>query len=203
MTAGRVILVRHGRTTWNADARFQGQTDVPLDDVGVGQARRTADALYDQLVGTEVKIISSDLSRAAQTARALGTKLHVEVSLDERLREISYGQWEGHTRDEIRLAWPEEFEAWRRGGDDVRITGGESRTEAATRCASAVVEAEKAMDGGTLVCVSHGGTLKGAIFRLLDAPGLPWNAIEGLRNAHWAELENTDRGWRLSRYNVG
>lgn len=201
MTADRVILVRHGRTTWNADARFQGQTDVSLDDVGVGQAHRTAEALYDQLVGTEVKIISSDLSRAAQTARALGTKLHVEVSLDERLREISYGQWEGRTRDEIMLAWPEEFQAWRSGGD-VRITGGESRSEAAARCATAVIEAEKAMPSGTLVCVSHGGALKGAIFHLLEAPGLPWNAIEGLRNAHWAELQNGDRGWRLSRYNV-
>lgn len=201
MTANRVILLRHGRTTWNADARFQGQTDVALDDVGVGQAQRTAEALYDQLVGTEVKIVSSDLSRAAQTARALGSKLHVEVSLDERLREISYGHWEGHTRDEIQLSWPDELAAWKLGGD-VRITGGESRSEAAARCATAVIEAEKAMENGTLVCVSHGGALKGAIFHLLDAPGMPWNAIEGLRNAHWAELQNTDRGWRLSRYNV-
>jgi len=202
VTASRVILVRHGRTTWNADARFQGQTDVPLDDVGVGQAQRTAGALYEQLVGTEVKIVSSDLSRAAQTARALASRLHVEVTMDKRLREISYGQWEGRTRDEIMLAWPEEFESWRRGTGEVRITGGESRSEAAARCATAVVEAEEAMEHGTLVCVSHGGTLKGAIFALLDAPGMPWNAIEGLRNAHWAELQKTDRGWRLSRYNV-
>ena len=201
MTASRVILLRHGRTTWNADARFQGQTDVPLDDVGVGQAQRTAGALYEQLVGTEVKLVSSDLSRAAQTARALAGRLHVEVELDERLREMSYGRWEGHTRDEVMLAWPEEFAAWRQGGD-LRITDGESRSEAAARCATAITEAEKAMEHGTLVCVSHGGTLRGAIFSLLDAPGLPWNAVEGLRNAHWAELQNTDRGWRLSRYNV-
>ncbi|MBT0773544.1 histidine phosphatase family protein [Kineosporia sp. J2-2] len=198
MSANRVILVRHGRTTWNADARFQGQTDVPLDDVGVGQARRTADALYEQLVGTHVRIVSSDLSRAAQTARALATRLDLELHLDERLREMSYGRWEGRTRDEIMLAWPEEFQTWR-GGGDVRITGGESRSEAAARGASTIVEAEKEMDGGTLVIVSHGGTLRGAILSLLDAPGLP---VEGLRNAHWAELQNTDRGWRLSRYNV-
>ncbi|GAB6903688.1 histidine phosphatase family protein [Kineosporia succinea] len=202
MTANRVILVRHGRTTWNATARFQGQTDVPLDDVGLGQAQRTAEALYDQLVGTEVRIVSSDLSRAAQTARALATKLHVEIELDPRLREISAGEWEGRTRDEIIMAWPEDFESWRMGRD-VRIgTTGEKRSEAADRCAAAILEAEKAMDHGTLVCVSHGGALRGAIFSLLGTPDWPWNALEGLRNAHWAELQNTERGWRLSRYNV-
>ncbi len=201
MTASRVILLRHGRTTWNADARFQGQTDVPLDDVGVGQAQRTAGALYEQLVGTEVKLVSSDLSRAAQTARALAGRLHVEVELDERLREMSYGRWEGRSRDEIKLAWPDEFEAWRQGGD-LRITGGESRSEAAARAVAAITEAAKSMDHGTLVCVSHGGTLKGAIFSLMNATDLLRNSIEGLRNAHWAELQNTDRGWRLSRYNV-
>jgi len=201
MSAERVILLRHGRTTWNAGARFQGQTDVPLDDVGLGQAQRTATALYEQLVGTPVRIVSSDLSRAAQTARALAGRLHVEVELDERLREMSYGRWEGHTRDEIQAAWPEEFAAWRKGGD-LRITGGESRSEAAARCAEAIRAQDKAMTEGTLVCVSHGGALRGAIFALLDAPGLPWNAVEGLRNAHWAELQNGDRGWRLCRYNV-
>lgn len=201
MTASRVILLRHGRTTWNAGNRFQGQTDVPLDDVGLGQAQRTAIALYEHLVGTEVRIVSSDLSRAAQTARALAAKLHVDVDLDERLREMSYGRWEGHTRDEISRSWPEEFAAWRQGGD-LRITGGESRSEAAARCAEAIRDADRSMTAGTLVCVSHGGSLRGAIFALLDAPGLPWNAVEGLRNAHWAELQNGDRGWRLSRYNV-
>ncbi|GLY31490.1 histidine phosphatase family protein [Kineosporia sp. NBRC 101731] len=202
MTADRVILVRHGRTTWNATARFQGQTDIALDDVGVGQARRTADALYDELVGTQVRMVSSDLSRAAQTARALATKLHVEVDLDPRLREISAGEWEGRTRDEITQGWPEDFEAWRLGRD-VRLGGnGETRSEAAERCASAIIEHEKAMDHGTLICVGHGGALRGAIFTLLGTPDWPWNALEGLRNAHWAELQNGNRGWRLSRYNV-
>ncbi|GAB3240647.1 histidine phosphatase family protein [Kineosporia babensis] len=203
MTATRVILIRHGRTTWNASARFQGQTDVPLDDVGVGQAQRTADALYQELVGTDVRILSSDLSRAAQTARALATKLHVEVGLDERLREISAGEWEGLTRDEIVKGWGDDYDAWRRGDVELRLGGnGETRNEAAERCASAIVEAEKAMDSGTLVCVGHGGALRGAIFSLLGTPAWPWHAMEGLRNAHWAELQYTGQGWRLSRYNV-
>ncbi len=204
MSAERVILLRHGRTTWNATARFQGQTDVPLDDVGVGQAQRTAEALYQQLVGTDVTILSSDLSRAAQTARALATKLHVEVGLDPRLREVSAGDWEGLTRDEIVQQWADDYAAWRHGDADLRLGGGngETRAEAADRCATAVIEAEKTMEGGTLVCVSHGGALRGAIFQLLGTPDWPWYAMEGLRNAHWAELQNTDRGWRLSRYNV-
>ena len=56
---------------------------------------------------------------------------------------------------------------------------------------------------GTLICVSHGGALRAGMFLLLGTPSFPWNALEGLRNAHWAELANTSRGWRLSVWNVG
>jgi probable phosphoglycerate mutase len=60
------------------------------------------------------------------------------------------------------------------------------------------------MDGGTLLCVSHGGALRAAIILLLlGTSSWPWNALEGLRNAHWAELHHGPRGWRLSSYNVG
>jgi broad specificity phosphatase PhoE len=201
MTARRVLLVRHGRTTYNAQARFQGQTDIPLDEVGLGQAKRTADSLAARLTGEPVRIVSSDLSRAQQTAQELADRLELTVTLDPRLREIFAGEWEGLVRDEIVASWPEDYDAWRRG-ENVRVGGGETRSEAAERAAEAIVEAEREMAGGTLVCVSHGGALRGAIFLLLGTPSWPWNALEGLRNAHWAELQNTDRGWRLSCYNV-
>jgi probable phosphoglycerate mutase len=204
MSARRVLLLRHGRTGWNAEQRFQGQTDIPLDDVGLGQAKRSADSVADLLEsdGGPIRIISSDLSRALRTAEAVGARLGVSVALDARLREVYAGEWEGLLRSEIQAAWPADFDAWGRGDGDVRLGGGETRTEAAARASEAIMEADQDMDGGTLICVSHGGALRGAIFVLLGLPGWPWNAVGGLRNAHWAELQNLARGWRLSCYNV-
>jgi glucosyl-3-phosphoglycerate phosphatase len=203
VTAQRVLLLRHGRTTYNAEARFQGQLDIALDEVGVGQAKRVADTLALELAGEAVQIVSSDLSRAAQTAYAVATRLALAVRPEPRLREINAGEWEGLLRDEIIARWPDEYAAWRRGDPDVRIGGGESRVDAGRRAAAAITDAAEAIDGGTLICVSHGGSLRAAIFLLLGTPSWPWNALEGLRNAHWAELQKTGQGWRLSCWNLG
>ncbi|HST85319.1 MAG TPA: histidine phosphatase family protein [Kineosporiaceae bacterium] len=203
MSAQRVILLRHGRTAYNAEARFQGQLDVPLDEVGLGQAKRVADTLASELTGGPVRVLSSDLSRAAQTAEVVAARLGTEVTLEPRLREIYAGQWQGLLREEIVAGWPENYAAWRRGDVDVRIGGGESRADAGLRASAAITEAAGSMDGGTLICVSHGGSLRSAIFLLLGTPSFPWNALEGLRNAHWAELQQTSRGWRLSVWNIG
>ena len=202
MSAQRVLLLRHGRTAYNAEARFQGQTDVPLDEVGLGQAKQAADALAGVLAGETVRIVSSDLQRAFRTATVLGARLEVEVTSDARLREIYAGDWEGLLREEIIAQWPENFAAWREG-EDVRVGGGETRSEAGARAAEAIIEAAASMDGGTLVCVSHGGALRAAMLLLIGTPSWPWPALEGLRNAHWAELQKVARGWRLSTYNVG
>lgn len=202
MTARRVLLVRHGRTAYNFEARFQGQTDIPLDEVGFGGAKRAAASLAILLDGGPARIVSSDLQRASKTAELIGERLGVEISLDRRLREIFAGEWEGLLRDEIVAGWPDDYQAWWRGDPEVEIGGGESRNQAGSRAAEAISELEAQMDGGTLICVSHGGALRAAIFLLLGTPNWPWNALEGLRNAHWAELHHTDRGWRLGSYNV-
>jgi broad specificity phosphatase PhoE len=202
MSARRVLLVRHGRTAYNFEARFQGQTDVPLDEVGLGEVKRTAEAVAVLLDGDPARIVSSDLQRASKTAEALAERLGVDVTLDTRLREIFAGEWEGLLRDEIVASWPDDYQAWWRGDPDVRIGGGESRTDAGARTAEAISQLESEMDGGTLICVSHGGALRAGIFLLLGTPNMPWNALEGLRNAHWAELHHGQRGWRLSSYNV-
>jgi len=203
MTAERVLLLRHGQTAYNAEARFQGQLDISLDQVGLGQAKRVADALATELTGGPIRMLSSDLSRCVQTAEAVAARLAVDVTFDARLREIYAGEWEGLLREEIVAGWPEQYEAWRRGDPDVRIGGGESRADAGKRAAAVIAEADETMDGGTLICVSHGGALRAAIFRLLETPSFPWNAFEGLRNAHWAELQKTARGWRLCVWNIG
>lgn len=203
MSADRVLLLRHGRTAYNATARFQGQLDVPLDDVGLGQAKKAADAIVAGIDGGPLRVVSSDLSRAAKTAEALAVRAGVDVVPDPRLREIHAGEWQGLFRDAIVAGWPEDYAAWKNGDADLRIGGGESRVDAGRRAAAAVDEAGRAMDGGTLVCVSHGGCLRAGVFELMGTPSWPWHALEGLRNAHWAEVQLVARGWRLSRWNVG
>ena len=92
MTASRIMLWRHGRTVWNPEGRFQGQADVPLDPLGVAEAKRAA----PMLAGFEpVALYSSDLSRAYQTAEALAELTGLEIVTDKRLREINVGSWEG------------------------------------------------------------------------------------------------------------
>ena len=91
MTAGTLVLVRHGRTEYNAAQRLQGQVDIPLDDVGRWQAEVGAQALLARFSPTA--IVSSDLQRAAATAQYLGDAVGLEVAYDARLRERSFGAW--------------------------------------------------------------------------------------------------------------
>lgn len=199
MTASRVLLWRHGQTAYNASGRFQGQADVPLDDVGVVQVKRAAEALAASLTDEPVRIVASDLVRASATAAALGSLLGVPVEPDPRLREVHAGKWQGLLRPEIAAGWPADLEAWRRGDPDVRLgETGETRREAARRAAAAV-EAHAATTEGVLVCAGHGAALRGALLELIGLPDQPWGAFQGLRNAHWVELTPA---WRLARYNV-
>ena len=210
MSAARVVLWRHGRTAYNHQGRFQGQQDVPLDDVGTAEAEAAAAVLAHRLAGSApVRLITSDLSRAWMTADALARRLGLGAERDPALREIAAGAWEGLSRDEIDRRWADEHAAWRRG-EDIRVGGGERRSEAAQRTADAVRAGVAGLDAGTLVVVSHGASLRGALALLLGTPGPGAGADSGrhdpfavLRNAHWAELEVMTGPWRLVAYNVG
>lgn len=203
MTARRVVLVRHGRTAHNQNGIWQGQLDVPLDDVGVLQAKLAAPVLAAEAGGDggPVAVVSSDLSRAAGTAGAVADVLGVAVTLDERLRETYAGRWQGLTRAQIAAAgWAGEFESWRRG-DDVPAGGGERRTEVGARGAAAVREHADGLDGGTLVVVAHGGLLRVAILTLLGLEPARWGTLlGGLGNCEWARVAPADPSWRLLGY---
>lgn len=201
MSAGRVVLWRHGRTAWNAGERFQGQTDTELDDVGVAQAREAA----GMLAGTRpAALVASDLRRAARTAAALAEVTGLAVAVDPDLRELDAGAWQGLLRAEIEQRWPREFAAWL-SGEDVAVGGGERRSDVAARTASAVERHAACLDAGdVLVVASHGGALRGAMLRMLGLPLAAWSCFSGLANTHWAVLERrTAGGWRLAEYNVG
>lgn len=204
MTAGRLLLWRHGRTAYNAEARLQGQVDIPLDDIGRWQARTAAARMLERHEPTH--IIASDLVRADETARFLARAAGLEVVPDVRVRERAFGDWEGLTGDEIHASWPEDFALWRAGGEPSRV-GAETRAQVAARMAEAITERAGALDrGDTLVVVSHGAAISSAVGELLGmAP--EWRGIVGMLNAHWAELVSSTldgrASWRLTGYNLG
>ena len=102
----RIILLRHGETTWNIEGRYQGQEDTPLSERGWEQGRKAALALKDVPID---RAISSPLSRSYETCRLAADFHHLPVMKDERLTEISHGLWEGIHADEIEARYPEEF----------------------------------------------------------------------------------------------
>lgn len=202
VTARRVICWRHGRTAHNHSGIWQGQLDIPLDNVGLDQAARAAEAIAGSLEpGEPLGVVSSDLVRASATAEALAALAGLSVQLDPRLREIDAGCWQGLTRAQIAEAgMGADLESWLNDGD-VRAGGGERRGEVAARGAAAVTDHAAALDGGTLVVVSHGGILRGTILDLLGLPLRYWRVFGVLGNAHWAKLAPAPPTWRLGVYN--
>ncbi|HET6687559.1 MAG TPA: histidine phosphatase family protein, partial [Jiangellaceae bacterium] len=126
----RIVLWRHGRTEWNASGRFQGQTDIDLDEIGRAQAWESA----RRLAALEPDLlISSDLRRTRDTMAALAEITGKPIQLDERLRETFAGEWQGLTGAEIASRYPEEYKAWRAGDPLLKVGGGETRQDVAER----------------------------------------------------------------------
>ena len=194
------MLWRHGQTAWNAELRFQGQTDVDLDATGREQAERAARMLAAL---KPAAIVSSDLRRAADTAAALSAMTGLEVTHERGLRETFAGQWEGLRRPEIQERFGAELDAWS-AGEDVRPGGGESRSEVADRATEALERAlARVEDGATLVAVTHGGAIRVAIGRLLGMPQPLWGSLGPLSNCSWSVLEENRTRWRLLEHNAG
>jgi probable phosphoglycerate mutase len=201
VTGRRIVLWRHGQTEWNLEGRLQGQTDVPLDEIGRAQAQTSARLLA--ALEPDV-IVSSDLSRAADTAGALARLVKLEVELDEGLRETYVGTWQGLTDEEIKSKFPEEYAAWRKDHYHQRRGGGELEAEVADRAVAAIERAlARVPDRGTLVVVTHGGTARVSIARLLGLPERSAGVLGGLSNCCWSVLGEGHRGWRLLEHNAG
>jgi broad specificity phosphatase PhoE len=147
-------------------------------------------------------VLSSDLSRARDTAAAVSQHVGLPLHLDERLRETHFGQWQGMTHPEIAERWPAELEAWRswRG----HAVGGEAPVEVAARARAAVEQwLPELPDGGALLAVTHGGTARALVGTLTELPPDTWWRLAPLGNTCWSTLVEDDRGWRLERHNTG
>lgn len=197
----RIVLWRHGRTEWNASGRFQGQTDIDLDEIGRAQAWESA----RRLAALEPDLlISSDLRRTRDTMAALGEITGKPIQLDERLRETFAGEWQGLTGAEIASRYPEEYKAWRAGDPLLKVGGGETRQDVAERMAAAVRDiAARLADDGLAVLTSHGGAARLGIAALIGMPLERFTNIGGLSNGSWSMLRDTDQGWVLVEHNAG
>lgn len=200
----RVFLLRHGQTDWNAARRLQGSTDIPLNDLGRGQARAMAEVLAPQL-SAGARVVSSPLSRAHETATILATALDSPVTADARLAERSFGLWEGTTVEQREATHPEEVRRWH-AGQEPRIVGYETHLLLAERMSAALTDHASA-DAVDLVVVSHGSALRMALSSVLGldhTDGPSRRSISPWGNACWSELDFApSAGWTLQAHNIG
>jgi glucosyl-3-phosphoglycerate phosphatase len=188
------VLWRHGQTIWNAEARFQGQTDIPLDETGQAQAERAARLLAALRPD---HIFSSDLQRAASTAAPLARLTGLPVTFDKDLRERSGGAWEGLTDLEIATRYPAERQSW-------NPPDGESAAAVADRVSGALQRiADGLGDGGLAVVASHGAALRLGISKMLGLTEDVFGVLGPLSNCSWSVLGLRGGRWRLLEYNAG
>jgi glucosyl-3-phosphoglycerate phosphatase len=196
----RLVLWRHGQTIWNAERRFQGQTDIPLDETGQAQAERAARLLASLRPDL---IVSSDLSRAASTAAALARLTGLEVALDKDLRERHGGGWEGLNDAEIRARYPAEHASWSPPDGEPSPVVAERVAGALQRIADRL--AEEGGDGTSRVAVvaSHGAALRLGMSRFLGLPEELFGVLGPLSNCSWSVLGQRRGQWRLLEHNAG
>ena len=162
-----LLLVRHGETEWNQQRRYQGQTDIPLNEIGREQALTIAPRMkaYDIDV-----VYSSDLKRAFETAAIISESVGMDIQPDQRLRELSFGVFEGLTFAQIEEQWPKELAAWMIDRSNTPPEG-ESMEQFAARLDDFLVHIRANHQDETVLIVSHGGSLKQIIRTLLGLNG--------------------------------
>ncbi|NMA61493.1 MAG: histidine phosphatase family protein [Firmicutes bacterium] len=190
----RLILVRHGETVWNQERRYQGQQDSPLSPLGIRQAQETGKFLAREKIAA---VYSSDLQRAWTTAQSIAKHHGLTPLADPRLREMSFGVWEGLTRDEIMIEYPDLFYARYQDSLTTRIPNGELPPEVVLRFQDFLDDCLPNHEDETIVIVSHGGSLRLIIANLLHIP-LEKSYCIHLGNAGISELLYTRNGLQCS-----
>ncbi len=188
-----LLVIRHGETAWNVDARIQGHLDIPLNDRGLWQAGRMAQALADSGVAA---VYSSDLQRAWQTAEALGRVTGVTPVPEPRLRERAFGRFEGLTFAEIESRWPDDAARWRRRDPDFGPGGGETLADFHTRVVAAARQLAAGHPGQVVALVAHGGVLD-CLYRAASRLDLAAQRTWPLHNASINRLLHGSEGFAL------
>lgn len=192
----RILLIRHGETTWNATGRSQGQTDIPLSERGQEQAEALAMRLSQEDLA---EIVSSDLSRASATADTIA-RAHSGVTRtqDGRLRELALGDWEGLYTEEIVERFGDDRLAWQRDPASFRMPGGESFLELNQRVSVGIDQLVARHDAdATVVVVSHGYALLSFFVGMLQMPVANFRTLwldpTGVSEVHVSDSQRTLR----------
>ncbi len=168
-----IYLIRHGITDWNRDSRMQGQTDIPLNAEGMEQARRMAERLANLSAPPQV-VISSDLSRARQTAEIVAQRLNLCLETTPLLRETNLGDWEGLTHNEIiERGDAELFERYQENSFLNRPPNAETLESAWGRMTTALTQIKERYPSESFAIVGHGGSLRVLLYDGSARPSPP------------------------------
>lgn len=173
-----LYIVRHGETDWNKMGKYQGITDVPLNENGLNQAKACGEALKDI---TFDRILSSDLSRALDTAETIRGDRTTPITVDKRLRELNFGDWEAMLFSEIEERWPGLIDEMYLRPHLVKVPNGESFKDLQDRAWASLEEFLNTNDEEeTLLIACHGGTIRTLLCKLLDISiSHCWNFSQG------------------------
>jgi probable phosphoglycerate mutase len=201
METTRLIAIRHGETAWNVDTRIQGQLDIGLNEHGHWQARQAARALAEEPIAA---IYSSDLSRAFDTARAIGAAVGLSPEPHQGLRERAFGIFEGRTWAEIETNWPDDTRRWRDREPGWAPSQGETLEQVRDRVALATEALAARHRGEQIVLVAHGGVMD-ALYRLATQQHMQAPRTWSLGNAAinrllWSPQGLTLVGWGDTRH---
>lgn len=191
MAATRFLLMRHAATAWNEEQRIQGQRDVPLSPRGREMARSWTVVPLDHEIQA---VLSSDLSRARETAGIVTRGRDLPCLVDRRLREQDWGEWSGRPLAEITAS--ETFIEQARRGWDFRPPGGESRREVLARALDTLEDAGRRWPGWSVLVVTHQGVIRYLVYHLRGHPMLPGNPLLG-RDYRLHLLDLDGRGLHL------
>ena len=193
MNLTKLCLVRHGETAWNAEGRVQGQLDIPLSEVGLGQALAVAAVLGDECFSA---LYSSDLIRVRQTAQPTADRLGLDLSLDPNLRERHYGVFQNMTYAEAKERLPEDYARFRAKDSDFAFTNGESLTRFNDRALACVDRLVEKHAGENVLVFTHGGVLE-MVYRHATGRGLTSPRDFEIPNAAINRIEVGAQGWRI------
>ncbi len=148
----RLILIRHGESSWNQERRIQGISDIELNERGREQAEKISIALRGEKVNA---IYSSPLKRAVDTAKAIAQVHHLEVNIEPDLRELDVGELDGLREKEVNQRYGEFWKEWRKGDGSIHLPGGESLEELQRRAWRAIQHIDGKHSNEVVIVVSH------------------------------------------------
>ena len=154
----RLLIVRHGLSEANKDKRYTGQRDIPLAPLGYQQGEAASRYIAENYAVDA--IYSSDLCRAADTLKPLAERLSLPIQTRKELREISLGDWEGKTYEEVKALYPETWQLLQTARHLARYEGGESYMEAYERAKNAFLSIARENEGKTVAVCAHGGIIR-------------------------------------------